>query len=96
MGFNSGFKGLNIAAMNPEPCQDCFRPADYSFSPLVLGQSRADKVFYLYFVKKVYDASTEITLNGLRGSYSNSSAYSYVILRSQLTYEFQKTVVHFA
>jgi hypothetical protein len=73
-----------------------FRPAGYSFSSLVLGKSWTDKVFYLYFVKNVYNASVAITLNGLRGSWSNSSTYSYVILRSQLTYEFQKTVVHFA
>jgi len=82
--------------MNPEFCQDYSRPAGYSFSPLVLGQSRMDKVFYLYFVKNVYNASNEITLNGLRGSWSNSSAYPYVILRSELTYEFQQTVVYFA
>jgi len=49
--------------MNPEFCQDYYRPAGYSFSSLVLGQSRADKVFYLYFVKNVYNASNEITLN---------------------------------
>jgi hypothetical protein len=82
--------------MNPEFCQDRFRPAGYSFSSLVLGQSRTDKVFYLYFVKNVYSASIAITLNGLRGSWRNSSSYSYVIFRSQLTYEFEKTVVHFA
>jgi len=71
-------------------------PAGYSFSSPVLDQSWTDKAFYLYFVKNVYNASIAITLNGISGSWSNSSAYSYVILRSQLTYEFQKTVVHFA